>query len=152
MAVPPEIGTTAAFEAEIGRLVGELVLTRRGMLGKGTSTHAEHLIAGPEPGHLRAHSCHGAGDVETWYPILGPSESESHDAHQVWLARHYVPGTAVHPSRCDVDEHLVRRDLGPVDLCKTQHVARAVCVLDDGLHLVVSRQWGDRGVVLHGSV
>ncbi len=140
------------LKAEASWLEGKLVLPHGCLLGEGASTHAEYFIAGLEPGHLGADDHHRAGHVYSGHSVLRAAEAVSDDPHEVGLARHEMPGAPIHPGRGDVDKHFVGRDMGPIDLGQTQDLARAICVLDNGSHLVISR-WGElRCRALDGSL
>jgi hypothetical protein len=77
--------------------VGKFVLSRGGVLGERAATDAEHLVAGLEPGHVGADRNDRAGHVQSGDWVLRTTQAKAHDPHQVRLARHDVPGAAIHP-------------------------------------------------------
>ena len=120
------------LEGEVRGLVGELVLAGAGVLGEGPAADAEDLVADLEAGHVCADGCDSARDVESGDEVLGGAQAG--EAHEVGLARHEVPCTAVQPGGVDLDQHLVVRDRRPVNLVQAQDIGGAVRGLDDHLH------------------
>jgi hypothetical protein len=114
--------------------VDELVLSGGRVLGERAPGNAEHLVAGLEPGHLGADRHDRAGHVQPGDALLGTTEPEADDSHQVGPARHLVPGAPVHTGPAHLHQDLVGGDVGPVDLCQMQHVGGAVGLLHDGSH------------------
>jgi hypothetical protein len=100
------------FEGEGRGLVRELVFGGCGALGESSSAGTEDLVADGEPGHLRADRDDCPCDGASGYAVLGSTKTEAHDAHQVGLAGHLVPGSTVEAGSVHVDEHFVWLDLG----------------------------------------
>ena len=124
------------LEGEVRRLAGELVLAGDGVLGERARGDPEHLVADGEPGHRGADGHDGAGDVAAGHRVLRPAEAE-HEAQQVGLAGHQVPGAAVETGRVHPHEHLLVADLGPGDpVARRSTSAEPYAVLDDRPHRV----------------
>lgn len=100
------------FEAEVRRLGRELVFGSSRVLRKRALADAEHLVAGPEPGHVLTHRLHYPGQVHTEDRSLGGAEPVARQTHRVRSAGHEVPDASVHAGRMHADEHLVVGYLG----------------------------------------
>jgi len=74
------------LEAEVGWLVGELVLSCRCALSEGAPADAEDLVAGLEPGHTEPDRDHRAGHVPPRHRVLRTTKPQAHGPHQVGLA------------------------------------------------------------------
>lgn len=103
---PGDSEDRGVLERATRRFVDQLVLAGRGVLGEGTTAHAEHFVAGGESGHRRADRDHGAGDIDAGYPVLRPTEPVPDDPHQVRGAGHQVPGAPIQTCRTDLQQHL----------------------------------------------
>jgi hypothetical protein len=97
------------LEAEIRRLEGKVVRWRAGVFGEGALAPSEHLVTGPESGHVLADRLHGPGDVHAQGGDLGLAQPEGwdNDADQVRQAGHDVPVAPMQASRLDLQQHLV---------------------------------------------
>src|SRR5207244_911850 len=62
------------LEADSGRLVDELVLPCRRVLGEGASGYPEDLVARPEPGHADPTATTVPATVQAWDALLGMAE------------------------------------------------------------------------------
>lgn len=77
------------FEGEVRGLRRELVLRRARVLG--VRADAEHLIAGPQTGHVPSEGLHDPGHVHARHGVLRGAEAVAEQAYQVRQARHEVP-------------------------------------------------------------
>ena len=110
------------LEGHRRRLGDELVLTCGRIFGERAPADPEHLVAGEEPRDLGADVDHGARHIQARDGLLRTTKAEPDDAHEVGLARHEVPGAAIHACRPHLHEDLVRRKLGLVDGGQLQSV------------------------------
>lgn len=122
------------FEREAVRLRRELVLQRPGVLGERAPTGSVHLVTDVKSGHALSDRIDPAGHVGAGNRNLRGTEPKSEDPHEVRLAGHEVPGSAVDPGGDDSDKHILLADAGRCDVADLQHVGRPVGVLHDRLH------------------
>ena len=115
----------------------------RRVLGERALADAEHLIAGPETGHVLADRLHHPGHVHAWNRILGRSKTKAREAYQVRQAHHEMPDAPIHAGRVHANQHLVVADLGPADVPEFQDVGWTVLVLDDRFHRSPANSSGD---------
>jgi hypothetical protein len=132
------------LEAEVCRLGREVVLASAGVLGEGAVAPAEHLITGPEPGHLGADRLDAPGDVHAQHGDLGLAQPQRrhNDADQVRQAGHDVPVAPMQAGRVDLYQHVVLLGHRLVDVPEVQHIGSAIPVLHDCLHRVLQRRRG----------
>ena len=140
-AASPETATAAACsKLSLAGLRTSLSSPRGGVFGEGAAGDAEHLVAGPEPGHAGAGRGDRARHVQPGDAVLRPAEPEAQDPHQVRLARHQMPRAPVHPGRPDLHEDLAGCDHGLVDLGQAQPISGTVDILNDRPHRLLPRR------------
>ena len=66
--------------------------------------------------------------------MLGLGDPVAGETNQVRGAGDEVGDPSVHARGVDLDQHLRRRDLWPIDSAQLEHFSRAVSVLDDRTH------------------
>ena len=112
-AVEPEMASTAACSKP--RFAGRgasLPSASAGVLGEGALADAEHLVARPEPGHVRADRLDDPGQVHARDGDLGRAHPEAHEADRIRQAGHDVPDAPVDAGRAHTDQHLAVSDRG----------------------------------------
>src|SRR5215470_9845596 len=98
---------------------------------------AEHLIPGPQPGHVTAHRLDRPGHVSAEPAGAGPGPGQSRQSpDQIRRATHEMPVQRVDRRRPNPDQHLVVTDSGYVHLPQFQDLRRAVPVIANRLHSV----------------
>jgi hypothetical protein len=122
------------LECEIGGLQRQLLVAGARKLGPRSAAGAVHLVTNAEARHRRADGFDSASEIRTGDRNLGRAESEAENAHQVWLAGHEMPGSAINASGDDTDENVVVTDRGFRYLPELQDVSGAVGILNDRLH------------------
>jgi hypothetical protein len=85
-------------------------------------------------GHVLSDRLDPAGQVGAGNRNLRGAEPKSEDPHEVRLAGHEMPGSAIDPGGDDADKHILLADAGRCDVADLQHVGRPVGVLHDRLH------------------
>ena len=127
-------GDAGLLERDVRRLVDQLVLVGGGVLRIGAVGDPEHLIAGAEACDLVADGDDPSGDIGPGNRVLGLGDPVAGETDQVRGAGDEMGDTPVDAGGVDLDQHLRRRDLWPVDGAQLQHLGRAVSVLDHCTH------------------
>ena len=93
----------------------------------------EDLVAGSEPGCLRADRFHDAGDIDahSMVPWRAHADEQPHEARPRPEA---VEVGTVHGRGLDADQHLVVRGNRAFDVRDADDLGRAVALLERGLH------------------
>ena len=149
-AVAPAIGTAAACsKVRLTGLGTTLSASRARVLGERALAEAEHLVAGPQPAHVRADRLHPSGRVDPGHPGLRLGQPHfSHQPRDERVAAHDVPVVRVERGGVHPNQHVVGADLGQVGVHQPEDVRRAEPLLHDRLQSgsprVVAPCRGDR--------
>ena len=123
------------LEGEAQRLGHHLVRLGARVLGERALEEAEHLVAGPQPAHVRADRLHPSGRVDPGHPGLRPGQPHSsHQPRDERVTAHDVPVVRVERGGVHPNQHIVGPDLRQVDVHQLQHVRRTEPLLHDRLH------------------
>ena len=111
---------------------------RRGarVLRERAPAETEHLVADPQPAHVRAGRLHHARRVDPGHPGLRPGQPHAHQPRDARVPAQDVPVGRVERGGVHPNQHLIGPDLGPADVRQLQDLGRAEPVLDDRLHRV----------------
>src|SRR5215211_3812055 len=130
------------LEGEVGRLLCQLALGDRGVLGKGPLAPAEHLVTRLQPGHVGADGLDAPGHVEARNWVLWLAQPVPQAGH-VGQALHRQPVALTDRSRMYPDQHGIVGDHRLIDVVELQGIGWAVAGVDDRLHQVLlSRRRG----------
>ena len=104
------------------------------VLGERAPAEAEHLVARLQAAHVRADRLHHARRVDPGHRSLRLGQPHPHQPRDERVASQDVPVVRVERGRVNPDQHVVRPDLGRVDVHEPQDVRRTEPLLDDRLH------------------
>jgi hypothetical protein len=96
---------------------------------------AEHLVAGPQPAHVRAGHLHHARRVDPGHPGLRLGQPHfPHEPRDERVASHDVPVVRVQRGGVHPDQHVVGAGRGRVGVHQLEDVRRPEPLLNNRLH------------------
>ena len=123
---------------------------RRGarVLRERAPAEAEHLLADPQPAHVRADRLHHTRRVDPGHPGLRLGQPHAHQPRDERVSPQDMPVGRVERGGVHPNQHVIGPGLGPASIGQLQGVRRAEPVLDDSFHrvlpLIVTPRRGDR--------
>ena len=125
------------LERRVARLWCETLLARERVLGERRGRVAEHLVARSEARHAHADRLDDPGEVHTADRLgLLAHQGRRHAYHEP--AMHAVPVERVHRGCANPDQDASFGQGWPRDLPEMKRVGRAVSLLDDRPHRLIS--------------
>jgi hypothetical protein len=122
------------LEGKARRLRHHQVRSGARVLRERAPAEAEHLVAVPQPAHVRPGRRHHARRVHPGHPGLRLGQPHAHEPRDQRVSSQDVPVGGVERGGAHPNQHVVGPHLGQADVGQLQDIRRAKPALDDSLH------------------